>query len=68
MKEYRLVLILAMLAFPMVAPGQTYFSPGFHLGYRFGETGGFVSGIEVSVVQWGNRSKEQGRSQLSNQN
>ena len=57
MLKYRLVFVVFALGCPAVTSAQaTYVSPGFHIGYRFGEGGGVVTGVEVSIVQWGNRS------------
>ena len=49
--------MVLVLAYPAFASAQsTYVSPGFHIGYRFGEGGGLVSGVEVSIVQRGDRT------------
>jgi hypothetical protein len=31
---------------------RTFINPGFKLGYRFGENGGFAGGIELSITRW----------------
>lgn len=57
MRKSLLILLIILLISPLLATAQqTYISPGFNIGYRFGEGGGVIGGLEVSIVQWGNRS------------
>jgi hypothetical protein len=45
-----LLFFLLSLSLPIYAQQVTIFSPGVKVGYAFGERGGFIFGIELSLV------------------
>ena len=56
-----LILVIAVIAlksnsWPQMHPesisGATFLIPGFYCGYMFGERGGFIAGVEVSVTHF----------------
>jgi hypothetical protein len=48
-----LLIIAAMFpSFCLSQDEMTFLSPGFRVGYRFGEQGGMAGGPEVSVTRW----------------
>jgi hypothetical protein len=49
-KSCRFLIALLLVAASWPATAQTYVNPGLKLCYRFGDTGGFVAGFEVSIM------------------
>jgi hypothetical protein len=46
----RILPVILLLVVTLPTAAQTYINPGFKLGYRFGDAGGFVGGVEVSMM------------------
>jgi len=48
---FRVFLLLAIMIFSkVIAQDRWFINPGIKLGYAFGENGGFISGLEISVT------------------
>ncbi len=52
MKKAYPVFLFILLGLAASASAQTFISPGVKIGYVFGEKGGLVTGVELSVVKW----------------
>lgn len=52
MTRYAVCLLFILSGLTASASSQTFISPGVKVGYLFGDKGGLVTGIEISVVKW----------------
>jgi hypothetical protein len=50
----RIVLIAIFVGCATSLAAQTFLSPGIKLAYRFGDNGGFIGGLDVSVIRASN--------------
>jgi hypothetical protein len=51
-----LIAAATLPSFCMSQDEHTFLSPGFRIGYRFGEQGGMAAGPEVSITSWNRRN------------
>jgi hypothetical protein len=54
-KLTQLIISVVFFAAAVPAAAQTYVNPGLKFGYRFGDTGGFILGFDLSVIVAGDK-------------